>query len=72
MQAVPDDPGRLQAMIFVHEFEAIADTLVAELDDRTIDPPRRRQLIAELHEVRRQVADLQRTYRLAPSRPSSV
>ncbi|MEP9393920.1 hypothetical protein ABLE92_23090 [Gordonia sp. VNQ95] len=72
MPPVPDHAARVQATIFVDEFEAMADSLVAELDDLPPRSPQRHQLTADLYEVRRHIAQLQHTFGLPPVRGTSA
>ncbi len=65
MYAVPDDPSRMQAMVFVREFEAMAETLVAEIERPRRHPPEKQELLADLREVREQIRRLQEAFGLA-------
>ncbi|GAB89205.1 hypothetical protein [Gordonia rhizosphera] len=65
MYAVPDDPSRLQAMVFVREFEALADKLVVEIEGHRPHSTEMLQLLAELREVREHIRRLQVSFGLA-------
>lgn len=68
MFVAPDDPATLQAMIFVREFEAIAERLVADLESPRLHPVKQRTLLVELREVREQIRRLQLSFRLPVER----